>query len=102
MPHIGISLFLFGFLIAGAATFRALEQQKDREYMDNKLERIRIVYEQIADEYKLCVKKTMKNDEEWRITLYRSLSQLSSRIENRPFELHPNREQQTTDEVSMD
>jgi hypothetical protein len=101
MPHIGISLFLFGFLIAGAATFRALEHQKDAQYLDSKLARIRNIYTQIAEEIyenrQLCNSAT--KTQTWKVQLYRSLSQLSSRIENRPFELHPDG-QQPTDEVS--
>lgn len=99
LPHIGLTLFLLGFLLLGAVAFRKLEESKDREYMDRKYERIKAAYQQVARVYsdELCPGVAIKTPD-WRQRLYNSLSRLSSFVENREFLLNADG-QQTTEEL---
>uniref|UniRef100_A0A914UX15 Potassium channel domain-containing protein n=1 Tax=Plectus sambesii TaxID=2011161 RepID=A0A914UX15_9BILA len=99
LPHIGLTLFLLGFLMIGAAVFPKLEESKDREYMDRKFERVKAAYQRVAQVYvnELCPSVALKTPD-WRQRLYNSLSKLSSFFENREFLLNADG-QQTTEDV---
>uniref|UniRef100_A0A1I7ZG89 Transmembrane protein n=1 Tax=Steinernema glaseri TaxID=37863 RepID=A0A1I7ZG89_9BILA len=50
LPHLGLYLFLFLFLLGGAWAFAKIEDSEDRRKQAEKLERIKDVYRRIRDE----------------------------------------------------
>ncbi|KAK0398252.1 hypothetical protein QR680_002499 [Steinernema hermaphroditum] len=86
LPHVGLYLFLFLFLLGGAWAFAKIEDGEDRRKQAEKLERIKEVYQRIRDASEgLCpaAAKSNRFDEQ----IYSSLSKLSSFMEGRPFQV---------------
>ncbi|KAI6182878.1 Uncoordinated protein 58 [Aphelenchoides bicaudatus] len=97
IPHIGLYLLLFGYLICGAWAFRLLEYQAERAFAHQRLNKIEDVYRQISNALgEEC--KSLDEDQ-----LYESLSRhvqhlcvltvlslrLSTFMEGKPFRLSP-------------
>ncbi|KAM3715809.1 Uncoordinated protein [Dirofilaria immitis] len=88
LPHCGLYLFIFLYLLAGAWTFAIMEDNADREQQLSKLSKIRDTYRKIAeiasDECSVASKQS-----EFRLQLFQILSKLSSYMEGRDFSLNP-------------
>ncbi len=88
LPHIGLTVFLVGYLLSGAAIFQILEREKDWVLLEGKAQRIVGMYEEIAG----TLQKTCRlrgEDSGWKKQLYSSLGALSSAHEARSFSIDP-------------
>uniref|UniRef100_A0A914EB84 Potassium channel domain-containing protein n=2 Tax=Acrobeloides nanus TaxID=290746 RepID=A0A914EB84_9BILA len=89
LPHVGLYSFIFWYLMAGSWSFARLEGDAERAQQEKKLNRIRIAYQQIADEMSdHCGVKDF-GQEVFEKELYHSLSRLSTFMENHDFHLSP-------------
>uniref|UniRef100_A0A7E4UYS7 Ion_trans_2 domain-containing protein n=1 Tax=Panagrellus redivivus TaxID=6233 RepID=A0A7E4UYS7_PANRE len=87
LPHVGLYIFIFCYLCAGAYVFHLLEDATDKERQRTKLSEIRAVYSKIAAEMK---DECGAGLDEGR--LYAELSRISTFMEMRPFRLYPDKE----------
>ncbi|TMS37827.1 hypothetical protein L596_004680 [Steinernema carpocapsae] len=86
LPHLGLYLFLFLFLLGGAWVFAKIEDGEDRRKQAEKLDRIKEVYQQIHDESRqLCPMSSRQP--KFDSKLFGSFSKLSSLMEGRPFKI---------------
>ncbi|CAI4230185.1 unnamed protein product [Auanema sp. JU1783] len=88
LPHVGLYLFLFIYLLVGAKAFYWIEYEVDKRIQATKLNKIKEIYRSIASE----IRDMSGDNNVWKLSednIFRQLSKLSSIHENRPFHLDP-------------
>ncbi|CAJ0608565.1 unnamed protein product [Cylicocyclus nassatus] len=85
LPHAGLYLSLFVYLMVGAAAFHWLEYEADEKIQHEKLERIKHDYSMIDAALRELAPKD--NYEQYKGRIFEQLAELSSLHEGRPFHL---------------
>ncbi|KAK6731852.1 hypothetical protein RB195_007981 [Necator americanus] len=85
LPHAGLYLSLFVYLMVGAAVFHWLEYEADKKIQNAKLERIKHDYRVIDAALKEMAPKD--SYEAYRGAIFEQIAELSSLHEGRPFQL---------------
>ncbi|PAV74675.1 hypothetical protein WR25_19457 [Diploscapter pachys] len=88
LPHVGIALLLFFYLVMGAAVFQYVEYDADVEIQKSKLARIKQDYKKIIDEIR-SLADSEKQYKAYEPQMFQTLSKLSSLHEGRSFQLDP-------------
>ncbi|VDK61042.1 unnamed protein product [Anisakis simplex] len=74
LPHLGLYLFLFFYLLGGAWTFSRIESSPDHLHQLEKLERVRNVYREIAIAATESCPVSSELDPDFRSQIFNSLS----------------------------
>ncbi|KAJ1351600.1 hypothetical protein KIN20_007682 [Parelaphostrongylus tenuis] len=85
LPHVGLYLSLFIYLVIGALLFYWLEHEADEKIQSSKLERIKHDYRMIDESLKEMAPPSAYNTHRERI--FEHVAELSSLHEGRPFNL---------------
>lgn len=90
LPHLGLTIFIAGYIFMGAAIFQAIETDYDLQLLKEKAKKVVDRYEAIAEEVvSMCVDVENRPDQEgWKEELYSSLSLISEAHEGRPYKVN--------------
>ncbi|CAD6196497.1 unnamed protein product [Caenorhabditis auriculariae] len=88
LPHVGLGVLLFLYLLIGASIFNYLEYEADVKIQKAKLDRLKTDYKNVVE----AVRDVIGDEEnfaEYEPLLFKQLSKLSTLHEGRYFELDP-------------